>query len=38
MTSFETSCMPSFEKVGMLDGESGGMPLCQKFHYEPIFT
>ncbi len=32
------SCMPSFKKVGAMYGENGGMPLCQKFHCEPIFT
>jgi hypothetical protein len=38
MTPFETSCMPLLEIVGMLYGESGDMPLCQKFNYKPIFT
>ncbi len=28
----------SFEKMGMLYGESNGTPLRQKFHYELIFT
>jgi hypothetical protein len=28
----------SFEKMDMLYGESSGKPLCQKFHYELIFT
>jgi len=34
----EMSCMLLLEKVGMLYGESGGTPLCQKFHYKSIFT
>jgi hypothetical protein len=38
MMPFKTSCMPSLEKVGMMYGDSGGMPLCQEFHYEPIST
>jgi hypothetical protein len=38
MTPFEMSCMPLFEKVDMLYGESTGMPLRQEFHYELIFT
>jgi hypothetical protein len=38
MMPLETLCMPSFEKVGMMYGESGGMPLRLKFHYKLIFT
>jgi hypothetical protein len=30
--------MPSFNRMGTLYGKSGGMPLHQEFHYEPIFT
>jgi hypothetical protein len=29
--TFETSCMPSFERVGTLYGNSGGTPLYQNF-------
>jgi hypothetical protein len=35
---FETSCMPSLKRVGTLYWESGGTPLHQKFHHEPIST
>jgi hypothetical protein len=35
--TFETSCMPSHERMGMLYEENCGTPLCQEFHYEPIF-
>jgi hypothetical protein len=38
MMPSEMSCMPLFKRVDMLYGESGGMPLCQEFHYEPIST
>jgi len=38
MTPFETSCMPSLKRVGMLYGKNNGTPLCQEFHYEPIST
>jgi hypothetical protein len=30
--------MPSFKRVGMLYGKSGGMPLRQEFHYQSIFV
>jgi len=30
--------MPSFEKMGTLYEENGGIPLRQEFHYEPILT
>ncbi len=36
MTLSEMSCMPLFERMDMLYGENGGMPLCQKFHNKPI--
>jgi hypothetical protein len=32
------SFMFLFERVGMLYGKSDYTPLCQEFHYEPIFT
>jgi hypothetical protein len=38
MMPSEMSCMFSLERVGMLYGESNGMALCQKCHYESIFT
>jgi hypothetical protein len=38
MMPSDTSCMPSFEKEGMLYGKSDGTLLCQEFHYELIFT
>jgi hypothetical protein len=37
MTPSKTSCMFLFKRVGTLHGESGGMLLCQEFHYKPIF-
>jgi hypothetical protein len=36
MMSFEMSCVPSFERVGILYGKNGGMPLHQEFHYKPF--
>jgi hypothetical protein len=36
--AFETSCMPLLERMGLLYGESGDMPLRHEFDYEPIFT
>jgi len=38
MMPSKTSCMLSFEKVGMMYGESDGTFLRQEFHYEMIFT
>jgi hypothetical protein len=35
---YETSYMPSLKTMGNIYGENGGMPLCQEFHYESIFT
>ncbi len=32
------SCMPSFEKMGIMYGESNGTPSHQELHYELIFT
>jgi hypothetical protein len=34
MTPSETSCMFSFERVGMLSGENSDMPLCKEFNYK----
>jgi hypothetical protein len=38
MMPLEMSCVPLFEKMGTLYGESGGLFICQKFHYELIST
>jgi hypothetical protein len=38
MAPLKTSCTPSLEKMGMIYGKNGGMPLHQELHYEPIFT
>jgi hypothetical protein len=38
MAPLETSCTLSLEKMGMIYGKNGGMPLHQELYYELIFT
>jgi len=38
MMPLETSCMPLFERMGVICGKNSGMPIRLEFHYKSIFT